>query len=81
MKISLGYKVQKAERKDENMEIQADRLIDREVRMKFQAKLLVKMNELVLNREEMIQETRDRLKDVWLKFKKGVIGAAVKVCG
>ena len=58
VKMSLGYKVQKAEKKDENMEIQADRLKDREVRMEFQVKLLVKMNELDLNREEMIQETR-----------------------
>ena len=81
VKISLGYKVQKAEKKEENMEIQADQLKDREVRMKFQVKLLVKMNELDLNREEMIQETRERLEDVWLKFKKGVIGAAVEVWG
>ena len=60
------------------MEILADRLKDREVRMKFQAKLLVKMNELDL-KEEIIQETGEGVEDVWLKFKEGMIGAAVEV--
>ena len=63
------------------MEIQTDRLKDRVVRMKFQAKLLVKMNELDLNREEIVQETGESVEDVWLKFKEDVIGAAVEVCG
>ena len=41
MKMSMGYKVQKGEKKAENVAIRTDRLKDREVRMK-----LVKMNEL-----------------------------------
>ena len=73
MKMSMGCKVQKAEKKGENVSIQTDRLKDREVRMKLQAKLLVKMNELGVNRKEMRQETGESVEDVWLKFKEGVI--------
>lgn len=41
--------------------------------MKFQAKLLVKMNELGENsyREEIIRE--ESVEDVWLKVKEGVV--------
>ena len=47
--------------------------IELEVRMKFQAKLLVKMNELGVNsyREEIIRE--ESVEDVWLKVKDGVV--------
>ena len=49
--------------------------------MEFQAKLLEKMNELGLNREEIIQGKGESVEDVWLKFKEGVIDAVVEVCG
>ena len=69
MKMSMGCKVQKAEKKGENVSIQTDRLKEvREVSMKFQAKLLMKMNELGVNREETIHETGESVEDVCLKF-------------
>ena len=80
-KMSMGCKVQKGEKKAENVAIRTDRLKDREVRMKFQAKLLVKMNELGLSRDEVAQEAGVSVEDVWLEFKEGVFGAAVEVCG
>ena len=49
--------------------------------MEFQAQLLEKMNELGLNREEIIQGKGESVEDVWLKFKEGVIDAVVEVCG
>ena len=81
MKMSMRCKVQKAEKKAENVAIQIDRLKERKVRIKFQAKLLEKMNERELSREEGIQERGVSVEDVWLEFKEGVIGAAVEVCG
>ena len=53
-------------KKAENVATQTDRLKEREVRMKFQAKLLEKMNERELSREEGIQERGVSVKDVWL---------------
>ena len=46
MKMSMGRKVEKPEKKVENVVIQTDRLKDREVKMKFQMRLVEKMNEL-----------------------------------
>ena len=64
MEVSMRCKVQNAKKKAENVAIQTDRLKEREVRMKFQAKLLEKMNERELSREEGIQERGVSVEDV-----------------
>ena len=54
--MRLGHKANMPEKKAENTKIQTDRLKDRNVRMKFQERLVAKMNELGLNREEITRE-------------------------
>ena len=54
MKISMSCEVQKVKTEAKNAAIQTEWLKDREVRMKFQAKLSVKMNELGIGRDQTI---------------------------
>ena len=49
------------------------------VRMKFRVKLVVKMNELGLNREEIIG--RRKCGRCVVQYKEGVISAAIEACG
>lgn len=56
IEMSMRCKVQKPEKKAENVAIQTDQLKERKVRMKLQAKLLGKMNEWGLSRKESRRE-------------------------
>ena len=74
--------MQKVDKKVENVAIQADQLKDRGEN-EVSGKIVVKMNELGLNRKGVRREEGKSVEDVWLKFKDGVIGAVVpvEVCG
>ena len=70
MKMCMRCKVQNA-KKAENVAIQTDWLMEREMRMKFQAReLLEKKNEQEVSREEGIQETGVSVEDVWSSLRR-----------